>query len=154
MVRCVKMLPTINQMCNASGSQQQDLVLLTPARPPTGWKYEPNKLCSCSKAKKLGKCADLVWACHSGLKYEHRLRSPCLTDRPLFVTWPGKGDNHLAPVLKRANWIMHHGGKVLQDEAISEDIFTSIPITATYMSATWSGSVRAISSPLWLVPNP
>ena len=77
----------------------------------TGWKYEPNKLCSCSKAKKLGKCADLVWACHSGLKYEHRLRSPCLTDRPLFVTSPGKGDNHLAPVLKRANWIMHHGGE-------------------------------------------
>ena len=43
---------------------------------------------------------------------EQRLRSPCFPNRLLFVTLPGMGDNNLASVLTRANWIMHHGGKV------------------------------------------
>ena len=83
-----------------------------------------------------------------------RSRSPCFSNRLLFVTLPGMGDNNLAPVLTRANWIMHHSArKFLQDETISEDIFTSIPITAAFMSATWSGSASYRIS-IVMSPNP
>ena len=112
------------------------------------------------KSQKLAKYASgtMVWGCHSNTPagwnmkvLVHRLRSPCFPNRLLFVTLPGMGDKNLAPVLTRANWIMHHGEKVFARWNDTRRYFYIHP--RPYMSATWSGS-ESYRISIVMSPNP
>ena len=124
MLRCVKMLQSqkfakcasdlsvnneICKMCILSHPHINLLNIWTKQKFPNVAKRTPKNLPN----------VHLVRGCHSNKPAgwnmnvpAHRLRSPCLPNRLLFVILPGKGDSDLAPVLKRANWIMHHAGEV------------------------------------------
>ena len=98
--------PKIWQMCIWSVSEQWNLQNMHLVTPPYQLAENMNK------TKHPRGCHSNKPASWNMNVPAHRLRSPCLPNRLLFVILPGKGDSDLAPVLKRANWIMHHAGEV------------------------------------------